>query len=366
MSQLNIKKDKIQQQALKSWINADKIGTVEIITGLGKTFIGLHALYTMPKNDKTHLFLAEVVDRKKDLRDDIKKYNKIFNRDVLNDYKLQFKTYQSAYKLKNKSYGLVIADEIHDSLTPSYSEFYFNNQYDALIGLSALVDIKTYYKEINKTKGYFLNKIAPICFKYHLDQGLEEETARKLNIYVIEHQLDNTVKSIKAGTKKKSWYQTEQASYNYWDSLFKKNLMTEVKIDKKDTESIKEYMDRVSKAEDLRQLKINMSVNKRSKLLYDLPSKQKVVKKLLKHIKGKTILFGNSIDSLLNITKNTVSSRNNNDVNKSIRDNFEKGNINLIGSFKKLKQGANLNKLDNCVVMSYYSKEKDLIQRLNT
>tara|TARA_R110000851_G_scaffold315229_2_gene477552 strand:- start:4146 stop:4385 length:240 start_codon:yes stop_codon:yes gene_type:complete len=76
-----------------------KKGTCQIITGLGKTFISLHALYTMPKgDDKIHLFLAEQKDRVKDLREDILKYNKLFNRDVLNDYNLQFQCYQTVYK----------------------------------------------------------------------------------------------------------------------------------------------------------------------------------------------------------------------------------------------------------------------------
>ena len=43
---------------------------------------------------------------------------------------------------------------------------------------------------------------------------------------------------------------------------------------------------------------------------------------------------------------------------------FEKNKVNVIGSFKKLKQGANLDGLDNCIIMSYYSTEKDIVQRM--
>jgi len=81
----------------------------------------------MPKNKDVHLFLAEVTDRKKDLWDDIIKYDSIFNTNTLQDYNLKFKTYQSAYKLEGYEFGLVGADEIHNSLTPEYSKFYFNN-----------------------------------------------------------------------------------------------------------------------------------------------------------------------------------------------------------------------------------------------
>ena len=124
---LNQKKDVVQQKALEAWIKEGKTGTCEIITGLGKTFISLHALYTMPQDDNvTHLFLAEATDRKKDLFDDIQKYNKIFLRDVLADYNLEFHCYQTAYKWKDREFGLVIADEIHDAIHNFKEEYIFN------------------------------------------------------------------------------------------------------------------------------------------------------------------------------------------------------------------------------------------------
>ena len=334
-------KDKIQQEALNSWLDNDKRGTVQIITGLGKTFISLHALYTMPK-DKIHLFLAETIERERDLMKDILKYNKIFNRNVLEDYDLRFFCYQSAYKWQNQEFGLVIADEIHDSLSPAYHQFYLNNKFDAIIGLSATIDKSIEYN--NFTKGDLLDKIAPICYTYNINQGQVDGTSRKLNIYIINHELDNINKTIKAGNAKKPFFQSELQSYSYWDKEHKKAW----------------YID----DKDLRELKITITSTKRSKLLYELPSKITIVKELIKVINGQTILFGNSINSLLKITPNVVSSRYSEDQNKAIRDSFESGKINLIGSFKMLKQGANLTELDNCVIMSYYGIEKDIIQRI--
>ena len=49
-------REEVQQKALNSWLNTNKKGTLEIITGLGKTFISLHALCTMPKNDNIHIY----------------------------------------------------------------------------------------------------------------------------------------------------------------------------------------------------------------------------------------------------------------------------------------------------------------------
>lgn len=350
MSKSIAAKDKIQKEAIHAWVESGKKGTCEIITGLGKTFIGLHALYTMPKDNKEHLFLAEAKDRVIDLKKDIEKYNKIFNRDVLNDYNLQFHCYQTVYKWKGKVVGLVIADEIHDSLSLAYYKFYKNNKYDAIIGLSATINRSTKYTLPSGkiiTKGNLLDKIAPVCYKYNLDKGQKDGTARKLNIYVIQHELDSVNKTIKSGGKgKKIFYQTELAAYNYWNKEHGKSWFI--------------------KDQKLKELKISITARKRSNILYNMASKIELVKKLLNHLNSKTIIFGNSVDALKKVTKNVVSSKNTDEKNEIIRKQFDKGVINTIGSFKKLKQGANLEGVDNCIIMSYYGTDKDMIQRINT
>jgi superfamily II DNA or RNA helicase len=340
------KKDKIQKEALDAWKKAGKKGTCEIITGLGKTFIALHALYTMPKNKDVHLFLAETTDRATDLKKDIDKYKKIFGRDVNKDYNLEFYCYQSAYKWKNKEFGLVISDEIHDSLTPAYSKFYRNNSYKAIIGLSATVERNTTYEKSDGTifkKGDLLDIIAPVCFSYGLKKAKVDETTRDLDVYVIMNKLDDTDKYVAAGSAKKRFYQTEKAAYDYWDTQHKRSFFI---LDEK-----------------LKQLKIRITASKRSSILYNLKSKIPITRKLVNNLE-RTIVFGNSLDALLQITPNVVSSRNKEDENKRIREAFDKGKIQTIGSFKKLKQGANLDGLDNCIMMSYYSTNKDLIQRI--
>lgn len=341
------KKDKIQKQAIKAWKKNNKRGTLEIITGLGKTFCALHALYTMPKDNKIHLFLAEVKDRKKDLYEDIQKYNEIFNRDVLNDYKLKFKCYQGVYKRKNLNLGLVIADEIHDACTPSYSKFFYNNKYDAIIGLSATIDRKTVYdltKSKSITKGQILDKICPVIYKYGFDKAYKEGTTRKLKINIIFHKLDSEKETIESGGKKNKFYQTEKKAYDYWNNRHSKSWFIP-DIEKKN-------------------LMIRITAKKRNDILYKLPSKIIEVKKLINHLNSRSILFGNDIKSLLKITSNTISSYNKDEENKLIRKQFEDNKINLIASFKKLKQGANLSNIDNCIIMSYYSSNKDLIQRV--
>lgn len=55
---IDVKREEIQNQAFDAWLDNGKIGTVEIITGLGKTFIAFRAMLSMPINSNC-LFLAE-------------------------------------------------------------------------------------------------------------------------------------------------------------------------------------------------------------------------------------------------------------------------------------------------------------------
>lgn len=342
---LDEKKAEIQKKALIAWTENNKKGTIEAITGIGKTFISLYAIVSMGRCSKV-LFLAETTEREKDLNDDIEKFNNLNDIDLNNYASIEFMCYQSAYKLENEEYDLVIADEIHDALTPKYSKFFSSNEYGAILGLSATVDRSTSYEENNETynKGDLVDSIAPVCFKYTIDDGQKDGTSRKLNVYVISHRLDAKSKNVKAGTKLKPFMQTEFAAYNYWDNQFKKALFLPDSQTKK--------------------FKITTTSAARAKVLYEAPSKIKEVKKLLKGLKNKTLLFGNSLNALMEVTPNVISSRYSEVKNKSIRENFESGKIKLVGSFKKLKQGANLSGLDNIVIMSYYSKSKDFIQRI--
>lgn len=364
---VNEKKSNIQQEALDAWIENDKIGTCELITGLGKTFLALKALSTYPKyqNDTVHLFLAEQTDRILDLNSDIQKFNTLYDRDILKEYNLQFHCYQTVRNWKGYKLGLVIADEIHDSLSIENCKFYFNNATQGILGLSAKIDgskiydftnhpeLINYFGKLFVTKQEILNLVAPTVYTYNINQGQKDGTSRKLDIYILEHTLNNKEKNIKAGNSQRPFYQTEERYYDYLNRVFNNIIIREPKPE-----------DDLYKFEEKRNLDILKIVNKRSKFLYSLPSKLEVLDEFIHIINGKTILFGNDLKELEKITCNVVSSKNNDLVNSEIRKSFDNGEIDLIASFKKLKQGANLKGVKNCIIHSYYGNEIDFIQRI--
>jgi superfamily II DNA or RNA helicase len=343
---LDSKRDSIQNAAVETWEQAGKKGTLNLSTGIGKTFCFIKATRLLPKGSKI-LFLAETSQREIDLEKDIKFFKKLFKYDLRKEHELTFMCYQSAYKLKDTEWDLVCADEIHSSLTPQYVQFYTNNTYKHILGLSATVDRSTKYLDADGnevSKGYWVDTIAPVCFKYNLNQAVQDGTTKKLRIFIINHHLDYNNKTVVAGSKAKPFLTTEKAAYDYWDAEFKRALF---------------LPDGPAKT-----FKIRNTSAARAKVLYTMASKIESVNKLLAAIKGKSLVFGNSIDTLLCVTTNVISNKNSDKENAKLRHDFDAGKIKTIASFKMLKQGANLKDLDNTILMSYYSKELDMIQAI--
>lgn len=320
--------------------------TIEAITGLGKTFISFHLIRLL--KPKSVLFLAETTMREQNIEEDMIKYRELFGYNIRSYHKVEYLCYQSAYKKTGLYHDMVVADEIHDSLTPQYFKYYTNNRYNHLLGLSATIDKKTsYVDEVGNefTKLDMLNTIAPICATYSIKDGQKDNTARKLKIIIIDHELDNKVKNVAVKYKDKNgkdqtFYQTEYQAYTYANTRYKQSLFSG------------------------NQFIIRYWANKRNNLLYGLESKTREIIKLLSMYNLKrTIVFGNNILELVKICP-TVSSKNIPTVNKLLLDSFNKGEIDTIGSFKMLKQGVNLKSLNNVIFHSYYSKEKDFIQRV--
>ena len=344
-------REQIQQDIVKSIIKTTDVNgrvrcTVEAITGIGKTFISFFAIKEL--KPKTVLFLAETTIREQGIHDDIIKFKEIYGYDILKHHTVSFACYQSVYKWVGKYHDMVVADEIHDSLTPEYFKYYKNNRYTHLLGLSATIDKNTVFKYADGseyTKIELLNEIAPICFTYNIKDGQEHGTSRKLIISVIEQELDDRVKCIPVKYKSKlgkqeEFYQTEKKAYDYCHQRYVQSMYS-------DSDFLKRYW-----------------MNKRNTLIYNLPSKVQTIISLLQVCDfEKTIVFGNSLEQLNKICP-TVSSKHKADVNKQLIDDFNNGKLNTIGSFKMLKQGVNLKDLNNVILHSYYSVEKDFIQRV--
>lgn len=321
-----MKQEEIQQLGLSSWENNGCNGTLEMCTGSGKSKIGVLAHAKYP--GKNLLLVPTEVLRDVDWRKEFEKWGYDFNIEAM--------CYASAYKLKDQEYNLVIADEIHNSLSEELIKFYQNNKCNKILGLSATISKQEHKKleEIN----------AEVVYKYTLTQAINDKVVSPYYVTINLHTLDNVTKNIKAGSKVKGFFQqSERKAYDY----LSKQIMQLRIAGKYDVE--------------------RMVILKRMRLLYDLPSKLLIAKKILKRLQSegkRVVIFGESITSLDLLTEYAIHSKKTKKQNDQIYTDFNNQTINEIASAKKIKEGVNLTNVDALLIYSFNSKLRDIIQRI--
>jgi superfamily II DNA or RNA helicase len=337
---LNPKVSEVQLAAFEAWKTKNCYGILAIATGVGKNFISFFAMAEEKKKSKV-LFLAERTRREETLQVEISKYLHYYGIDLNKHVNLTFACYQTAYKWVDTEWDLVIGDEIHE-VGEAYVQFFTNNKIHKFMGLSATTENNSTYtiQGVEMTKTKFLEQfIAPIVFTYTLSQAQEDGIARKAKIIIYSHELDKVNKSIKVTD---SFWQTEQAAYDYWT----------------------QQIDDIKRKKGSKSSEFRRASMKRAEILYKLPSKAARVKQVLKELEGQTLVFANSIDLLKAITPFTVSYKEDADINKIIIEKFNKQEVSIMASFKLLQQGENLDHLDNCIIASYYSSTGPMLQRI--
>lgn len=340
----------IQYEAVLSLKESDWIGTVCMATGLGKTFVAFKYLYELKNRglinkDDEIWFLAETTTRERTFIEESEKFSKVYATEShnflpFNDFNIHFYCYQSQPEGNPK---VIIADEVHESLTPIYKKVYDNN-YTYLLALSATIpqNLQVYRddEDNNLTKGELLELIAPIKFYYPLNSAVNDGILSPYKTTVIKHELDSLKNNITEKTKDKTWLTTERKYYSYRRSV----VMNPFKN--------KFYKGKLAK--------------EMCRLLWNLESKAEVVKKLLPTLEGKTIIFGVELKLLDLITDNVVKGGNKKQeiVNNQLITDFNNGDINVIAAAKKLKQGITLEGVTNCIIVSYYKESWHMIQQL--
>tara|TARA_R110002020_G_scaffold74752_6_gene190984 strand:+ start:309 stop:1472 length:1164 start_codon:yes stop_codon:yes gene_type:complete len=155
---MNKIKDVQQRKALNCWANAGFKGSIIAGTGFGKSRCGILAIDYALRTGTKALILVPTIQLQDQFREEFYKWDLghcLDNVEVL--------CYQSAYKLQNEHYSIVVCDEIHLGLSKEYKKFFDNNTYDKLLCMTATVPEEQEYAS-------YLNKLAPTVYKVTLDQ----------------------------------------------------------------------------------------------------------------------------------------------------------------------------------------------------
>lgn len=163
MTKLIETKDKEQKKAINAWAKHKFTGSIIAGTGFGKSRCGVIAVgKTLDSaEDGRALVIVPTTQLQEQFKDEFIKWN---YEHVLD--RIDIICYQSAYKLEDNHYNIVVCDEIHLGLSPEYRKFFDNNTWDRLLCMTATPPEDIEYKEI-------LFAMAPLVYKISLDKCVE-------------------------------------------------------------------------------------------------------------------------------------------------------------------------------------------------
>ena len=151
-------KDQKQRKALNKWAGAGAIGSIVAGTGFGKSRCGVLATKWALKKGNRALVLVPTTQLQAQFEDEFKKWDA---EDLLPN--IEIMCYQSAYKLKDEHYDIVVCDEVHLGISEQYRKFFQNNTYDKLLCMTATIPEDDEYRN-------YLMQLAPIRFHLSLDE----------------------------------------------------------------------------------------------------------------------------------------------------------------------------------------------------
>lgn len=171
---LNIEKDTEQQLHFNTWKENGMKGTSIAATGLGKTRIGIMAIESILNASENNKAL--VIVPTENLRDNewLNEFRKWGLAHLLP--RVEFMCIQSAYKLSNQKWSIVVVDEVHTTLSYTYRNFYEYNSWEAIYCLTATPPENEEYRE-------YLESFAPILIKTDLRKASKLKLVSKHRVY---------------------------------------------------------------------------------------------------------------------------------------------------------------------------------------
>lgn len=362
--------DDIQNEAVDAWESNGYVGTLNLGVGAGKTFCFFKSLYRLQDaglltSDDLVVFKAERSNRwENTVIPEADKFESIFGKNPVRDFKIEFYTYQALVDTSHAKFSCL--DEVHSGASAQYHVNLLQALNGYVLGLTGTPDEHMYLfpdKAVPKlhmtqdqieskqitfqtTKGDLLRMFCPIVYTKTEEELIDLEVLSPFETVIIYHKLDNVAKNYNITA---AWKVTEQ---EYWEKRksYANKLFAQAF-------SISDPNDKTRKG--LIYQATNIIRSQLSKFLYNLKSKVDVAKKIIELDDRPTILFGVEKEGLWNLTSNVIDSDK--DVTE-LKGKFERGEINILATSKKLQQGTTVKRLNNAMLFSFQSSSGQLIQ----
>lgn len=384
IKQSNPIKEAVQYKALGVWYNAGRNGTIAAGTGFGKSrlaVIEIAHLLKMIGLDKDDILIVSPTTKLRDVNwpnefedwGEGELYRSVVKSICYASLKKEYELLQET----GKRYKLIVLDEIHrltelsanafrDGEEEFMTRFVTEGLTDAVMGLTATApDPKR-----DPDKANLLEQIAPIVFRYSLDDGVKDGLIADYEIRVIMCPPEANKRTIDAGSKKKQFKVTEQKQYDYMTTLMQN---TAIEIDKvkrsfsdgsldlfADIEAAQKAKDKLTKLSK----QMERYVFARTRFIYGLESKTNLAVRCIDALRQQGVRFlvfcGGIAQADKLLGKNVYHSKSDNTAFQA----FNNKEINELGVVNAANEGINFVDLDQILVIQVDSNARNLIQRI--
>lgn len=332
-----------QKKVIQKWINNKYVGTLQAVTGFGKTYTAILAILlirSVRENAKIIVVVPTIYLREQWLGE-LEEFN-IFNIEIL--------IINTACKNKF-SCDLLIIDEVHTTGAEQFSEVFTNIDYKAIFCLTATLERADGKEELIKL-------YSPIIDTITLQEALEKEYISNYKLYNIPIELTST--ELKE-------YQRINRLYVYYENL----LGGKFEAWEKAT-LILNKQDSFSNEEIKNALGFIRTVNKRKQFLYSTSNKLNLALQIIEKFSDrKTVVFSESINFATNIIKalpksSTIyhSKLTKKEKKTNIANFINNSNITVLSSVKALDTGMDIPNISLGITCAGSSRSLQAIQRL--
>lgn len=356
-------KEITQYKLANFWYGKEKKGTLQLATGCGKSRIGVIILKHFLDKGYVHPGDIHIACPTEAIRDEV--WPKEIIRWAGEKYlkQVRIECIQTLYKERNKTYGLTIADEIHNYLPEDdafladekeYIKWFTHNIHEATLGLSAFIP---------KDRMEACNKIAPIIYTITIDQALQYGFISNFKIYNIpvqftQEELDEYIvvndKYLELQEYLGGFYAFENAQTIL--GLYRgKNISALSRKNRMKYNKAKKYME---------------MVNLRKAYLYDAENKISACNKIIDAYPDKCIVFSTSkkFANAYAATRTDCEAMHS-DIGKPkrkqvLRDFSFNSHPKVMSAVRVINEGIDIPKVKLSVLCSGTSKRKDFIQIL--
>jgi superfamily II DNA or RNA helicase len=339
MTQTTIEtKSKEQSNALNAWHTAGYRGSIIAGTGFGKSRCGVLAVAHALKDGGRGLVLVPTNQLQDQFAEEFRKWDK---EQFLS--RVEILCYQSAHKLQNEHYEIVVCDEVHLGLSPVYRRFFESNTYDKLLCMTATPPEEEEYNEL-------LMKLAPTVYEITLDQCVQKGLVAPYNIIYYPVQLT----------------QTEQVAYNKANNAF---VHYKYLLGGYDAFNNAKYILKTGQGDKKAASMFFNAIRKRKAVVQHALNKLEMVKEIAEKHAGEKILTFAGTNEFTNMMAETVGglvyhSGKTKKQREKILEEFKNTDGAILCSTKALNQGLDVPDVGVGIIAGLDSKSLPMIQRV--